>query len=210
MSTTTLEYKSGSNIYFTADTHFDHSNIIKYCRRPYKDVREMNDSLVDNWNKAVPKDAIVFHLGDLGWGRNPDRIKELIKKLNGLIILVPGNHDPDELQIPCVGRWGLKAIIPQCSNIKIEKQNIVLCHYAMRVWDQSHRGAWQLFGHTHAALPDTNILSIDVGVDAHGYKPVSYAELETIMVKKHAAITALGINPNDPYGIIAKDPWDKS
>ena len=52
-------------IFFTSDTHFFHNNIIKYTNRPFKNVNEMNEELIKRWNSVVPKDGIVFHLGDV-------------------------------------------------------------------------------------------------------------------------------------------------
>ena len=55
-----------NKVFFTSDTHFSHSDCIKYDGRPFKDATEMNNTIIANWNKKVPKDGIVFHLGDLG------------------------------------------------------------------------------------------------------------------------------------------------
>lgn len=52
------------NIFFTSDTHFWHENIIKFCNRPFSSVEEMNDTIIENWNKVVGENDIVFHLGD--------------------------------------------------------------------------------------------------------------------------------------------------
>lgn len=54
-------------VFFTSDTHFGHSNIIKYCNRPFKDKDEMNETLISNWNKVVPEDGIVIHCGDFAF-----------------------------------------------------------------------------------------------------------------------------------------------
>jgi calcineurin-like phosphoesterase family protein len=62
--------------------------------------------------------------------------------------------------------------------LEFHKQNkkypetIILCHYAMRVWDRSHYGSMHLYGHSHGHLPDYG-KSMDVGVDCHNYYPIS-------------------------------------
>ena len=77
------------NIYLTADLHFGHENIIKYCNRPFNDVHEMNNTLINNWNSIVNEDDLIFCLGDFSF-READRYA---KYLNGEIILIRGNHD---------------------------------------------------------------------------------------------------------------------
>ena len=79
-------------VFILSDTHFNHSNIIKYCNRPFKSVDEMNDVIINNWNKVVGKDDIVFHLGDFFLGSKYD-LKDIVSRLNGKIYLVRGNHD---------------------------------------------------------------------------------------------------------------------
>ena len=79
-------------IYFTSDTHFNHTNIIRYCNRPFNCVDEMNNSLVQNWNKIITNNDVVYHLGDLALGMK-EQANDLIKKLKGTIYLIRGNHD---------------------------------------------------------------------------------------------------------------------
>lgn len=63
-----MNYKfDGSKVYFTSDTHFYHSNIIDFCKRPFKNVEDMNETLIENWNRVVGQDDIVFHLGGGAW-----------------------------------------------------------------------------------------------------------------------------------------------
>ena len=60
--------KNHEKTYNTSDTHFGHANIIRLCNRPFKDVEEMNEKLIENWNKVVPEDGTVFHLGEFAFG----------------------------------------------------------------------------------------------------------------------------------------------
>ena len=79
-------------IYFIADTHFNHTNIIKYCNRPFNNTHEMNEYIIQKWNSVVKKDDTVYHLGDVGFG-SLQEVKNLVERLNGTKILLRGNHD---------------------------------------------------------------------------------------------------------------------
>jgi len=69
--------------------------------------------------------------------------------------------------------------------IDLAGQQIILCHYAMRVWDKSHWGIWHLYGHSHGSLPDDpRSLSYDVGVDKNNFTPLLFEEVKEIMSKK--------------------------
>jgi len=52
------------NHWFTADFHLGHANIIKYCERPFRNVLEMNRTIIKKHNERVKKDDIVYFLGD--------------------------------------------------------------------------------------------------------------------------------------------------
>ena len=92
---------SAKNTFFTSDTHFGHANIIRLCNRPFKDVEEMNEKLVENWNRVVPEDGTVFHLGDFAFGGS-GLWNSVIPRLNGQIYLIIGNHDRKNLR---QGTW---------------------------------------------------------------------------------------------------------
>ena len=79
-------------VYITADTHFNHKNIIKYCNRPFKTVDEMNSAIIANWNNTVSNDDLIIHLGDVALGSR-EKARTLINSLNGRKILIMGNHD---------------------------------------------------------------------------------------------------------------------
>lgn len=85
-------------IYFISDTHFYHSNIIKYSNRPFKDVNEMNETIINSWNSVVKNDDTVYHLGDFCLSSD-DEIKSIFNMLNGNKILIRGNHDRKPIKL---------------------------------------------------------------------------------------------------------------
>lgn len=78
--------------FITSDPHFGHSNIIEYAQRPFKDKYEMDKTIIDNWNKFLKKEYLVYVLGDISF-YGKDKTNEIIKNLNGYKVLIMGNHD---------------------------------------------------------------------------------------------------------------------
>jgi calcineurin-like phosphoesterase family protein len=176
-------------IWFTSDTHFGHKNIIRYADRPFKSVEQMDAMLIKNWNEVVDYDDDVYHLGDFSL-TTPERTLRILEQLNGNIHLIKGNHEKSVLQKSYTKEkfvW-----IKDYFELKVNDtdapgnlRTIVLLHYAMKVWNKSHHGAFHLYGHSHGSLPDDpKSLSFDVGVDSHNYRPISYEEVKRIMSKK--------------------------
>lgn len=78
-------------IYCTSDEHFYHTNVIKYCGRPYDSVEQMNEALVNNWNSIVRPEDDVYCLGDFSMAFRS--VELFSSRLMGKKYLVPGNHD---------------------------------------------------------------------------------------------------------------------
>lgn len=78
------------DIWFISDTHFGHSNIIKYCDRPFSSVEEMDEILIQNWNEVVRDQDIIYHLGDVYFGVKG---RAVLARLKGRKRLILGNHD---------------------------------------------------------------------------------------------------------------------
>lgn len=166
------------NTWFTSDSHYSHSNIIKYSNRPFASKFEMNSKLMENWNTKINQDDTVYHLGDFCFADEQEG-QSILDRLNGKKHLIIGNHDKTGVKLN-----GWESISPY-KEINVDGQFIVLCHYAMRVWNKSHHGAWMLYGHSHGSLPDDpNALSFDVGVDCHNYMPLNMNDVRRIMKKK--------------------------
>jgi calcineurin-like phosphoesterase family protein len=162
--------------WITADHHFGHANIIKYCNRPFNSVEEMDDTMIRRWNELVDKKDTVISVGDFSMNRQ-SAIRSL-DELNGTICLIPGSHD-DWIESLGAGTLRFK-LFPKLYEKKFpfgsEKVMIVMCHYAMRVWNLSHYGSYHFYGHSHGTLPGVG-RSIDVGVDGNNFYPYNYIEL---------------------------------
>ena len=101
---------TNQKIYLISDTHFDHDNIIKYCNRPFGSAKEMNQSLVKNWNSTVDDFDKIFFLGDMAFGRNKKPIDYWLSKLSGDVLYIRGNHDKDIISNATVlnSHYGIK------------------------------------------------------------------------------------------------------
>ena len=173
--------------YFSSDWHLGHGNVIKYDGRPFSNIEEMDTTIIANFSHLT-KDDHLFFLGDLSFYKNPKKALELIKDLQCKLYWVIGNHDTHLLKDKELCER-FEWILPM-AEIYVEeetgpKQKIVLCHYAMRVWNKSHHRAYHLYGHSHHSLKDDeNSLSFDVGCNGWNYKPVSYNVVKAIMSTK--------------------------
>jgi calcineurin-like phosphoesterase family protein len=180
-----------SSIWFTSDEHYGHRNIIDFCNRPFVDTDDMRESLIDNHNSIVKKGDRVYHLGDMFWRTVPlTECLSTVKRLNGQHFYIYGNHE-EAFKSPFVRNAFIWC--RDLENLHIDGYpNIMLCHYAMRTWNGSHKGSYQLYGHTHGELPPDGSLSCDVGVDAWNYKPVSLEQVEEKMKAiKSSRVTAV-------------------
>lgn len=164
-------------IYFISDTHFSHTNIIKYCNRPFNNIDEMNNTIIDNWNKVVNDNDIVYHLGDFALYNN--EIKDLVSRLNGKIYLLRGNHD--RKTVTFYNNAGLEVIPTQT---KLDEYKLILSHRPL-MDSQIPEDYINIHGHIHNKLIqdelDESIYSkdkhINVSVDVIDFKPISINKL---------------------------------
>ena len=203
------------NTWFSSDYHFGHFNMIKFSKMrrdmfltadkiaeidhvyatggeferlkaiqvpDQKSIINRHDELlIANHNACVKPGDDFFFLGDFSMAPK-QRTVDILKRLNGNKYFIWGNHDKAlknvDAQKELVGIWDLY-------EIKRLDPKIILCHYPMRAWNQSHRGTWHLFGHEHGQLPDDPTkLTFDVGVDCWNFAPVSYEDIQIIMKKR--------------------------
>ena len=171
-------------IFITADLHLNHwstsdRNIIKYCKRPFKTINDMNDTIISNWNSVVSKNDTVYHLGDFAfkWVLNlkaSDIIPYWESKLNGKIVHLKGNHDEGLghcINIALIKFNGLNALMqhhPPFSLLEVpEFCDMVLCGHVHEKWKLQ----WLDYPNTR------KVPIINVGGDQWNFKPVSKDEI---------------------------------
>lgn len=79
--------------YFIGDTHFGGEDIIRYTGRKFSNSSEMDKFIIKNWNNIVTDNDKVFLVGDFFDNKDECFMKEVLKQLNGTIVLIKGNHD---------------------------------------------------------------------------------------------------------------------
>ena len=126
---------NAEHTFFTSDTHFNHANIIKFCNRPFKDVEQMNEVIIANWNSVIGKDDTVFHLGDFCLGGATEWTK-ILDRLNGKIYLIMGNHDLKNIRQGFISRFEHVAMQMR---IEIGKKRIYLCHYPFLCFEGGYK-----------------------------------------------------------------------
>ena len=168
------------SIWFTADHHWSHSNIIKYDNRPFDDIHEHNKAMTENWNSVVKKDDTVYHLGDLAFC-GPKTIHQILDNLNGKICLIRGNHDK-AIRGDLIERfvWVKDYYVLKVHEKETNKhQGIVLFHYPIESWDKKHHNYWHCHGHSHSKIMSPGIARLDVGVTGNNYIPISYDQVKS-------------------------------
>jgi len=152
-------------VWFTADCHFDHDNIIKYCKRPFKNIGHMNETIIKRWNDVVDNDDLVYHVGDFAF-KGIENGREFEQRLNGDIVHIQGNHDLNN---------GIKTYITKCMMFFGGKDVFVQHHppEELPICD------FVICGHIHDKWKfklhkqNPSIPIINVGVDVNQFTPVS-------------------------------------
>jgi calcineurin-like phosphoesterase family protein len=183
-------------MFFTSDMHFGHRNIIEYCQRPFDSVDEMNEALIENWNKVVGPNDTVWVLGDVAMGKIAETLP-LVSRLNGRKALVYGNHDR-MFDPKKYGRWKKEyqdvGFLEICKEAYIHvpglEQKVALNHFPYtgdshdedRYTDHrpTDNGMWLLHGHVHDAWK-RNGRQINVGSDVWDYTPVHIDQIVELM-----------------------------
>jgi len=168
-------------IYFTADLHLGHANILSHTGRPFASVEEMDAALIQNWNRKVHRNDTVYILGDLIF-RNAVPAEEYLEQLKGVKHLIIGNHDRDWMKRTDLAKYLATAQL--MTEINDGRHRITLCHYPMMSWNRCNQGAFHIHGHIHNNRNDSYwpLLqqmpqALNAGVDINEFAPVTFDEL---------------------------------
>jgi calcineurin-like phosphoesterase family protein len=169
-------------IWFTSDLHFCHHNILSYepDSRPFNTIEEMNETLVQKWNENVSAEDTVYVLGDLSMGRVEVAI-EYIKRLNGKIILIRGNHDTPK-RVEAYKEIGIE--VHDIFYLPYKGRYFILCHFPIaneefiRMVIEDNSEVVNLYGHVHSNAPvGYKDGTYHVGVDTNRLAPISIEQI---------------------------------
>lgn len=152
-----------------ADTHFGHSNVIRYCNRPFKDAEEMNRVLIKNWNEVVSNQDKVLLLGDFCLTSREEAAK-IVDQLSGRKILIKGNHDcwSDDFYRSIGFEYVSKFPI-------VYNDFFLMSHAPLQLSD--NLPYFSYYGHVHNDMKYQNTAnSMCVSVERIGYRPYKFLE----------------------------------
>ena len=165
-------------IYYTADLHLGHENVIKFSNRPFSSIDEMDKALIANWRAVVQPNDDIYVLGDLIYrSQNPEAY---LKQLTGKMHLIRGNHDTYLNDNPLERYF---ESINDMLTISDDGRRVFLCHYQLAEWPGYYRDTIHLFGHIHNNRNDAcEIMEMlpknyNVGVDCIGFTPLTLTHI---------------------------------
>lgn len=190
-----------SNVWFTADTHFNHAKVIQFenTTRNFTSIEEHDEKLIENWNRAVrPKDTI-WHLGDLYLGKDVEHFHSIMRRLNGQKRLIRGNHDTFPVDAYLEHFDDILGVWP--------KYGFVMSHVPLHP-ESARRWGFNVHGHLHSAkvhhwettyfndnhdvteskafVPDT--MYYCVSVEHHNLYPVDLNTIRKALGVDHASL----------------------
>jgi len=186
-------------VWFTADLHFGHANIIEYCGRPFGDVESMNAALIERWNYSVHPSDTVWVLGDVALGRITETLS-LVGELHGRKLLLAGNHDRCWFgHGPRADGWteryldaGFAEVHQGHIVMPVGDHTVLASHFPYRGDSHDHdryvehrpvdNGEWLLHGHVHERWRQRERM-INVGVDAWDCHPVSETDIASLIAR---------------------------
>lgn len=132
--------------YYIADLHLGHVNIIQFDNRPFADLTEMHDTILNNWNSRVTGNDTVYVIGDFIWAKESEW-PFYLGPLAGNKVLITGNHDPKQFSRE------VRKFFQDVKNYKEitdDGRHVIMSHYAMPFHKAAYNeNCWMLYGHVH-------------------------------------------------------------
>jgi len=185
-------------IWFSADLHINHSNICystsrwenkETNTRRFDSISQMNDEIINNINKHVKVEDHFYLLGDLlfRWKTLED-YEKILNRINCQhIFLLGGNHDHYHILQQLMGNMNKIMGVDMYHEIEIDGKLVCMMHYPIHEWNNRHRSAYQLHGHSHGNWNKEQPKGrLDVGIDSakmilKEYRPFSWKEIKTLL-----------------------------
>lgn len=163
---TTIDY------WITSDLHFAHKNILQFDNRPFVDIKHMEKTLINNWNKVVKENDVIFYIGDLSFG-SPGYTRSILDRLNGIKYFIKGNHDKKD-NIKLFKEYG--TLLLPIHKIEINKQRYILSHYPIESWEgmNTSQKTIHIHGHCHTEISRYVKNRHNVATNLRGYMPVDF------------------------------------
>ena len=163
-------------IFLIGDTHFMHRNIIKYCNRPFKDVEDMNEQLIKNWNSVVGKNDTVYVVGDFALC-GKQKIIEIGQRLNGRKRLVLGNHD--QASIATYREAGFEFVY----NHSIILDDFYIVSHIPMVGISANAPFANFFAHVHddPTYKDCSCRSFCISAERINYTPIWFEDIKALI-----------------------------
>lgn len=179
-------------VFWTSDIHFFHDKIQAFCpnTRAGDTIEEMNELIIEKWNKTVRKRDRIFHLGDFSFG-SYDQTLAVLKRLNGAKEFIEGNHDTHALRSVIKKNPNLVQSYKSYDEVKVAKEKFVLFHFPIECWNGMHHGRIHIHGHCHGQTSHNSKLMynrIDVGIDTRlngDMLPYHHSEMLELVKKQN-------------------------
>lgn len=161
--------------FVTSNLQLVRPNAIEIYDRPFNNVDEMTEKLINNWNSVVGKEDLVYHLGNFAW--DPKTAQDAISKLNGTIWFIPGEHDTP------IGEIAAKKMLPNGSKLErqimpLHKMEVTISYWPLKDWPKKSDGFWSIVGHPNRDYKsDPKQRTINVSTDLWSFKPQELSKM---------------------------------
>jgi calcineurin-like phosphoesterase family protein len=164
-------------IFATGNQQFGRKGAIKKFKRPFSNVQEMNNSMVDIWNSVVSEDDLVFVLGNFAW--DPITADEIVSQLNGSILLILGEFDEATDSISELHEYKLNIYDGDIHTDDINK--LILSYWPLREWYNKNKGYQSVISFNGAKYKSNHKESlINVNCDYWSFKPVELQSIKSL------------------------------